>query len=1240
MSFSCVDPTELLARYEPFSGNISAVLPEQIGPDNYDFPKVSVRTGQADSTVATPDLSYNPFSGIGSSIFDSADAMELAAIQFVYGIIDPHAVYLALNAGPGGWIQYIQYAAPETYGFGVAHRERNNWEVQRFKFNMADFILHYGDDATGDLNNPRNREASSKWIMNYVASTNEDGMPPEGVDLVLANGTMLLAELWTGVNCLSKNGNLVIRLVQPDAPTTMQACYLTSQIFERSTLFKPISSHPAKPECFLVCQHLQMSGVDDYLDILGRILDVSTDPLSIIESVPDRFGRWYEQMLGLIDLNQQRYLTETPPQYDFARVHILWNLPLVDRTYAPWHFQLKRRNYPETVLYPEGVVETATSTVGPIHGLHRRDRVLEEKLRGVLEQYQNRHVPKNEIYDGHDISSLIAVMAERKYPYPRISTFMTPEAGTIPEWIGDYFTEKENVEWYRYGNTVRKAVLATLTDPAVTEFDYATLRAHLDLPTKTPASRVAETWQRLGCRFVCDPFVQDGEGVVAAALLGIGFVGYDPIATNQPGYTNLIEFLRKPHLSVLTTFSPSQPYDLIYVNPTKPINMDVKDWLLGTVFPLLRYVWTGLSDDGRIYVESSMYAQDIISYVDLDLGWRKGIPSDSVSRTQAFEYFRQHYGLRSLPIPPASVLDSIDDFPYYTRMDGFPTALVMFDNLRRGAHVFAPRKDTTANYVELTRAAMIKRKPTLAAADLTNLFNPLLAPSHRLEQLRSWYGAVAYTAPDEHERAATKAIFVRERINDARFLPRSLLDVGAGSGAISVAVAKSYGINSEKTFVVDPQAAASTQYQLLQYATDGAIPLDDGTVDLVILFRVMHHIALAHRDKLIAEIARVLAPGGMIVLQEHDSDYDPNYETYIGLLHDMDEIDLAIPQGPTHLMSRSELKMYMSQAGLFADPVRQYYDITSNPQRTYYDVYVKPSARAPIPLDSFVRSDTYILDRKWPDDYMTTDFISNHFSESQRMMCNIAGKPSALQYWRNLPFTQRENFLRRGTQYANDKVYDYICTNFNPTFCLDVILTLVGYNAKILDPSAGWGDRMIAALAARATYYTATDPNTLLQPAYQQIVETLGPLAGYMTMENIRKTFKVFPKYFESANVTEGFYDIALTSPPYYTYEEYHNARLDLSYPDWLQQVYRPYLANMVKGVKVSGYVVIYVGDISIDHTPYKLATDTILIMDEYVQQDRLRIMAPFGFRANTVTPQGNVRQGKVRTALVWRRLG
>lgn len=47
-----------------------------------------------------------------------------------------------------------------------------------------------------------------------------------------------------------------------------------------------------------------------------------------------------------------------------------------------------------------------------------------------------------------------------------------------------------------------------------------------------------------------------------------------------------------------------------------------------------------------------------------------------------------------------------------------------------------------------------------------------------------------------------------------------------------------------------------------------AIPLDDASVDIVLMFKSLHHVPLAAMDAALAEIARVLRPGGLAWISE------------------------------------------------------------------------------------------------------------------------------------------------------------------------------------------------------------------------------------------------------------------------------------------------------------------------------------------------------------------------------------
>jgi hypothetical protein len=108
----------------------------------------------------------------------------------------------------------------------------------------------------------------------------------------------------------------------------------------------------------------------------------------------------------------------------------------------------------------------------------------------------------------------------------------------------------------------------------------------------------------------------------------------------------------------------------------------------------------------------------------------------------------------------------------------------------------------------------------------------------------------------------------------------------------------------------------------------------------------------------------------------------------------------------------------------------------------------------------------------------------------------------------------------------------YEATNFKITCASSVY---IHYNARrILDISAGWGDRLIAAIGHHAERYLAYDPNKKLVKGHDQILETF---AKYMKSGTTSYEIRYEP--FESANLGGELFDLIFTSPPYFNLEIY-----------------------------------------------------------------------------------------------------
>jgi len=112
-------------------------------------------------------------------------------------------------------------------------------------------------------------------------------------------------------------------------------------------------------------------------------------------------------------------------------------------------------------------------------------------------------------------------------------------------------------------------------------------------------------------------------------------------------------------------------------------------------------------------------------------------------------------------------------------------------------------------------------------------------------------------------------------------------------------------------------------------------------------------------------------------------------------------------------------------------------------------------------------------------------------------------------------------------QYGVFQLYYGTINQFRPTVAKS-LYCLLAPKIGILDFSAGWGGRCIAAMSLGLPY-VGIDANTKLKSSYTKMVKTLEPGA------NVQMVFQ--PS--ETVDFSKYSYDLIFTSPPYFTLEEY-----------------------------------------------------------------------------------------------------
>ena len=148
----------------------------------------------------------------------------------------------------------------------------------------------------------------------------------------------------------------------------------------------------------------------------------------------------------------------------------------------------------------------------------------------------------------------------------------------------------------------------------------------------------------------------------------------------------------------------------------------------------------------------------------------------------------------------------------------------------------------------------------------------------------------------------------------------------------------------------------------------------------------------------------------------------------------------------------------------------------------------------------------------------------------------------------------------------------YIASQFKPESAKVIYDT---FQAKrVLDFSAGWGDRLVGFLASGAESYIGIDPNSKLHEPYQKIADFC----------NTGKETRFICSPAEDADLTGVEVDFVFTSPPYFTLERYsqEDTQSWKRYPQmsaWLESFLFPTLSKCWGVLSEGGRILVNIAD-------------------------------------------------------------
>jgi len=170
--------------------------------------------------------------------------------------------------GPGGFIEAIWDLA-EKYRTKISgshaitlrssHTNIPGWRrASSFLAKHKEIHIHYGEDRTGDILKKCNQDSFVKHIADnsgkvhiYTADGGldfSDNYENQEIQIF----PILLASVKIGVECLRKNGMMIIKFFDIQRSITKQLLFLIQQCFTKWTLYKPAMSRPCNPEQYFI----------------------------------------------------------------------------------------------------------------------------------------------------------------------------------------------------------------------------------------------------------------------------------------------------------------------------------------------------------------------------------------------------------------------------------------------------------------------------------------------------------------------------------------------------------------------------------------------------------------------------------------------------------------------------------------------------------------------------------------------------------------------------------------------------------------------------------------------------------------------------------------------------------------------------------------------------------------------------------------------------------------------------
>ena len=146
-------------------------------------------------------------------------------------------------------------------------------------------------------------------------------------------------------------------------------------------------------------------------------------------------------------------------------------------------------------------------------------------------------------------------------------------------------------------------------------------------------------------------------------------------------------------------------------------------------------------------------------------------------------------------------------------------------------------------------------------------------------------------------RASNRASELLDQIPDDLEI-NTIMDIGSSEGTITGEFGKLLGLSRDNIIAVDIQKPKhghiSKDITFVMIKPGDSLPAEDESIDIVTASMSFHHIDTI--DQTLDEIYRVLRPGGVLIMREHDArKIDPIFKIYLEVVHGLYATVLSTP---------------------------------------------------------------------------------------------------------------------------------------------------------------------------------------------------------------------------------------------------------------------------------------------------------------------------------------------------------